>query len=80
MLDLGLTLQRVAPVETEVQSLSIVSGSSMTRFGSAPANGSRPEDVYKQFARIDGGLWAWDFWLKDRDERQSRGTSNERKS
>lgn len=26
-------------------------------------------DVLRQFARIDGGFLAWDFWLKDKDDR-----------
>ncbi|ORY34718.1 Scramblase-domain-containing protein [Naematelia encephala] len=30
---------------------------------------ARDEDTFSQFARIDSGLWAWDFWLKDRDDR-----------
>lgn len=30
---------------------------------------ARPDEVYSQFARIDGGFLAWDFWLKDRDDR-----------
>ncbi|KAL1405068.1 hypothetical protein Q8F55_008691 [Vanrija albida] len=29
----------------------------------------RPGDVLRQFARIDGGFLAWDFWLKDKDDR-----------
>ncbi|KAJ9102476.1 hypothetical protein QFC21_002876 [Naganishia friedmannii] len=28
------------------------------------------EETFKQFARIDSGFWAWDFWLKDADDRQ----------
>jgi hypothetical protein len=31
----------------------------------------REEDVFKQFAEIDSGFWAWDFWLKDKDQRGS---------
>lgn len=27
------------------------------------------EGNFQQFARIDSGLWAWDFWLTDRDQR-----------
>lgn len=27
------------------------------------------EDVYTQFARINGGFLTWDFWLKDRHDR-----------
>ncbi|KAJ9125837.1 hypothetical protein QFC24_002621 [Naganishia onofrii] len=27
------------------------------------------EETFKQFARIDSGFWAWDFWLKDADDR-----------
>ncbi|KAJ9114393.1 hypothetical protein QFC20_001536 [Naganishia adeliensis] len=27
------------------------------------------EDTFKQFARIDSGFWAWDFWLRDADDR-----------
>lgn len=31
---------------------------------------NRPEErAMDQFARIDGGLLAWDFWLKDRNDR-----------
>ncbi|KAK8849684.1 hypothetical protein IAR55_005019 [Kwoniella newhampshirensis] len=27
------------------------------------------EETFKQFAKIDSGFLAWDFWLKDRDDR-----------
>ncbi|WVN86825.1 uncharacterized protein L203_101998 [Cryptococcus depauperatus CBS 7841] len=30
---------------------------------------SRNTETLKQFAKIDGGFWTWDFWLKDRDDR-----------
>lgn len=30
---------------------------------------ARHEDNFKQFARVDSGFLAWDFWLKDRDDR-----------
>lgn len=33
--------------------------------------GSKNEEDFKQFARIDSGFLAWDFWLKDRDDRES---------
>ncbi|KAK4688541.1 hypothetical protein P7C73_g1563, partial [Tremellales sp. Uapishka_1] len=29
----------------------------------------RNEETFSQFARIDGGFFAWDFWLKDKDDR-----------
>jgi hypothetical protein len=30
------------------------------------------DDSFKQFAEIDSGFWAWDFWLKDADDREWR--------
>ncbi|KAL7425159.1 hypothetical protein Q5752_000847 [Cryptotrichosporon argae] len=30
---------------------------------------SRESETYRQFARVDSGFLAWDFWLKDRDDR-----------
>ncbi|EIW71495.1 hypothetical protein TREMEDRAFT_67793 [Tremella mesenterica DSM 1558] len=30
---------------------------------------SRDEETFKQFARVDSGFLAWDFWLKDADNR-----------
>jgi hypothetical protein len=30
---------------------------------------SRDEETMRQFARIDSGFLAWDFWLKDKDDR-----------
>ena len=32
---------------------------------------SGTDDSFKQFARIDSGFLAWDFWLKDADDRTS---------
>ncbi|WVQ66057.1 uncharacterized protein L199_004235 [Kwoniella botswanensis] len=29
----------------------------------------REEETFKQFAKVDSGFLAWDFWLKDRDDR-----------
>lgn len=35
---------------------------------------NRPaEHAMEQFARIDGGFLAWDFWLKDRNDRECAG-------
>lgn len=31
---------------------------------------SRGEEDFSQFARIDSGFLAWDFWLKDREDRK----------
>jgi hypothetical protein len=31
---------------------------------------SKDEESFKQFARIDSGFLAWDFWLKDGDDRK----------
>ncbi|ORX37703.1 Scramblase-domain-containing protein [Kockovaella imperatae] len=28
----------------------------------------RGGETFSQFARIDGGFWAWDFWLKNKDD------------
>ncbi|WVQ96043.1 hypothetical protein IAU59_003143 [Kwoniella sp. CBS 9459] len=30
---------------------------------------TRDVETFKQFARVDSGFLAWDFWLKDRDDR-----------
>ncbi|WRT69687.1 uncharacterized protein IL334_006677 [Kwoniella shivajii] len=30
---------------------------------------TREEETFKQFAKVDSGFLAWDFWLKDRDDR-----------
>ncbi|WWC92792.1 uncharacterized protein L201_007751 [Kwoniella dendrophila CBS 6074] len=30
---------------------------------------TREQDTFKQFAKVDSGFLAWDFWLKDRDDR-----------
>ncbi|OCF35219.1 hypothetical protein I317_02265 [Kwoniella heveanensis CBS 569] len=30
---------------------------------------TRDAETFKQFARVDSGFLAWDFWLKDRDDR-----------
>lgn len=31
----------------------------------------RGEDTFKQFASVDSGFLAWDFWLKDADDRMA---------
>jgi hypothetical protein len=36
---------------------------------------SRDTDTYSQFARIDSGIFAWDFWLKDKDDSESARSS-----
>lgn len=30
---------------------------------------SRESDTFRQFAKVDSGFLAWDFWLKDKDDR-----------
>jgi hypothetical protein len=30
----------------------------------------RGEETFSQFARIDSGFLAWDFWLKDKQDRK----------
>lgn len=30
---------------------------------------SRESETFRQFAKVDSGFLAWDFWLKDKDDR-----------
>lgn len=30
----------------------------------------KDDEAFRQFARIDSGFLAWDFWLKDKDDRE----------
>jgi hypothetical protein len=57
----------VASVASAVQRVSIV----RTRHHIVADWPSGKEDNFKQFARIDSGFLAWDFWLKDGDDRMS---------
>ena len=33
---------------------------------------SRTTESFSQFAKIDSGFWAWDFYLKDENDRECR--------
>lgn len=36
------------------------------------AKTSRTTESFSQFAKIDSGFWAWDFYLKDESDRECR--------
>ena len=67
-----IRVQGMAPLAETVQCLSIVSVEILrVQVWVLICHRRRNEDTFSQFARIDSGLFAWDFWLKDRNDRGS---------
>ncbi len=72
--------QGMASLAKTIQHIPIVRSVHL-RFYGALISQRREEEKFSQFARVDSGFFAWDFWLQDRDNREAlpchRSTSTE---
>lgn len=64
--------QGMASLEEEIQCFSIVSVFNCPFYALRhywlTLGYSKAQESFRQFARVDSGFLAWDFWLKDQDD------------